>query len=470
MKQLLLSMRTDLSILACLENGVLNDLVVEPSEEKDIVGRVYKGIIKNVVPSLNGMFVDIGIGRNAFLRTRDTLPEQAHTEGASILVQVEKDSTETKGPLVTEMVSFAGKYAVALWGSDYIGISKKIRNEEVRKHLKEYAGEIRPAGFGLIVRTAAENITENVFKRDLSSLRHMAEIVTKRFNLEKGPCLLYRDGDLAVRTIRDYFSEDVDVLLVDDQKTWERLSSMAQDESLKLADKIKRYDDNESLLKKFHVEEQIDELFQRVVSLKSGGSLIIDYTEALTVIDVNSGSFKGKNIPHEQLAFLINKSAAFEIASQIRLRGLGGSLIIDFIDMKNQTEKEELIHILQSEVSKDRIKTVVCGMTSLGLVEMTRKRTSHRLWENFFDTCPHCRGSGKVLSVRAAADRIIKDLESRRKEGPFKDDIEIRCNKDVADFLNSETLKSIVSDIVGHDVSLKGDSLFDRGTYSILLQ
>lgn len=158
---------------------------------------------------------------------------------------------------------------------------------------------------------------------------------------------------------------------------------MAQDESLKLADKIKRYDDNESLLKKFHVEEQIDELFQRVVSLKSGGSLIIDYTEALTVIDVNSGSFKGKNIPHEQLAFLINKSAAFEIARQIRLRGIGGIIIIDFIDMKNQTEKEELIHILQSEVSKDRIKTVVCGMTSLGLVEMTRKRTSHRLWENF---------------------------------------------------------------------------------------
>lgn len=470
MKQLLLSVHSDISTLACLEDGVLTDFVVEPSEEEDIVGRVYKGIIKNVVPSLNGMFVDIGIGRNAFLRTRDIALKQPHTEGASILVQVEKDSTETKGPLVTEKVSFAGKYAVAVRGTDYIGISKKIRSEETRSRLKKYAGEICPAGFGLIVRTAAEDISADAFKNDLSSLKHMAEIVTKRFKLEKGPCLLYRDGDLAVRTVRDYLSADAEVLLVDDRGTCERLHSIAVNEASGSIEKIKFYNDQEPLFTKFHVQEQIDELFQRIVPLKSGGSLVIDYTEALTVIDVNSGSFRGKNIPHDELAFLINKSAAYEIARQIRLRGIGGIIIVDFIDMKKQSEKDELIHILQGEVNKDRVKTVICGMTSLGLVEITRKRTSHRLWEYYFDTCPLCRGSGKVLSVKAAAKRIMEDMENRKKIRLFQEDIEIRCNKDVADLLQSKVWHARLSEISGHDVFLEGDPMLDRGTYSILFK
>lgn len=470
MKQLLLSVRAEISTLAFLDNGVLDDLIVESSDDEDIVGRVYKGVIKNVVPPLNGMFVDIGIGRNAFLRTKDIVLKQPHTEGSSILVQVEKDSTETKGPLVTEKVSFAGRYAVALWGSEYIGISKKIRDESIRSRLKRYAAEICPSGFGLIVRTAAESISGEVFKNDLMSLRHMAEIVTRRFKLEKGPCLLYRDGDLAVKSVRDYLSDDVDSLIVDDQKTWERLHTMAQDELPAYAEKIKLYDNKDVLFSKFHVKEQMEALFLRSVPLESGGSLVIDYTEALTVIDVNSGSFRNKNIPHDELAFLINKSAAHEIVRQIRLRGIGGIIIIDFIDMKKTEEKEELLHILQREAGKDRVKTVVCGMTSLGLVEMTRKRTSHRLWEYYFDICPYCHGNGKVLSVKAAAERIMEDLESRRKAGPFKDEIEIRCNKDVADFLKSADLRNRLFKIAGHAVSLEGDSMIGREIYSILMK
>lgn len=468
MKQLLLHVRPDQTVLALLDNDILSDLFVERAGEEDIVGRVYKGIIKNVVPSLNGMFVDIGIGRNAFLRTRDTLKGASRTEGSAVLVQVEKDSTETKGPLVTEKISFAGRYAVALFGTSYIGISKKITDENKRNFLRSHAAAICQKGTGLIVRTAAETAGEEDFKKDLASLSRMMDVVTKRAAIEKGPALLYRDGDLAVKSLRDYLTGDVERILVDDKDTWQRLSSMAEEETNISKDRILFYNERESLFKYFHVEEQIHALFERNVPLPSGGSLVIDYTEALTVIDVNSGSFRSKGIPHDQLAFLINKDAAFEIARQIRLRGIGGIIMVDFIDMEKKEEKDKLLHILRSEVRKDHVKTVVLGMTSLGLVEMTRKRTTKRLWQYYYDTCPACGGTGRILSAGAAADRILEDLENRRRSGPFKTDLEIRCQKDVKKVLENSPFKERLAKTALRDVTITEEPNFTRDTYTIL--
>lgn len=469
MKELLLHCRPQQTVLALLEDGRLEDLSVERAGEENIVGRVYKGIIRNVVPSLNGLFVDIGIGRNAFLRTKDIVShKEPHTEGAAVLVQVEKDSTESKGPLVTEKVSFAGTYAVALMGTGYIGISKKIRDEKKRDFLRRHAKEICPAGMGLVVRTAAETAGEEDFKKDLASLAHLMEVVEKRYALEKGPALLYRDGDLAVKSLRDYMGKGIDRLLVDDRGTFLRLSRMAKDESLCEPEKVVFYDEKEPLFVHFHVEEQMRQLFERVVPLPSGGSLYIDYTEALTVIDVNSGSFRGKGMPHDQLAFLINKAAAYEIARQIRLRGIGGMIMVDFIDMAKKEEKEELIRILQAAVRNDRAKTVVCGMTSLGLVEMTRKRTTQRLWQYYFDPCPLCHGTGHILSAAAASDRILEDLENRRARGPFKGDLEITANPDVAAVLGKEPFKERLEKTVGKEAAVKENPAFARETYTIL--
>ncbi|MGN0953739.1 Rne/Rng family ribonuclease [Dialister sp.] len=469
MKQLLLHVRPKQTVLALLDNDILSDLAVERAGEEDIVGRVYKGIIRNVVPSLNGMFVDIGIGRNAFLRTRDLISKAIpHTEGSAVLVQVEKDSTQTKGPLVTEKVSFAGKYAVALAGSGYIGISKKITDESKRNLLRRHAKEICPAGMGLIVRTAAEAAGEEEFKRDLASLRRTMEVVEKRYLLEKGPALLYRDGDLAVKSLRDYLTQGVERILVDDREVWKRLSQMAEEEQDMSPDRILFFEERESLFQYFHVDSQIQQLFERVVPLPSGGTLVIDYTEALTVIDVNSGSFKGKGIPHDELAFLINRSAALEIARQIRLRGIGGIIMIDFIDMEKKEEKEKLVHILQAAVREDRVKTVVCGMTSLGLVEMTRKRTTKRLWQYYYDICPCCGGSGHILSAEAAGDRILEDLENRRREGPFKTDLEIRCSADVAKVLLSPFMKKQLDKTAGRGIIIREEPSFSRETYTIL--
>lgn len=469
MKELLLHCRPRETVLALLRDGRLDDLSVERAGEENIVGRVYKGIIRNVVPSLNGLFVDIGVGRNAFLRTKDILDKkQPHTEGAPVLVQVEKDSTESKGPLVTEKVSFAGTYAVALKGTGYIGISKKIREEGKRDSLRRHAKDICPPGMGLVVRTAAETAGEEDFKKDLASLSHLMEVVEKRYALEKGPALLYRDGDLAVKSLRDYMGKDVERLLVDDHSTWLRLSRMAEDEKICDPARVVYYDEKEPLFTHFHVDEDMQHLFDRVVPLPSGGSLYIDYTEALTVIDVNSGSFKGKGMPHDQLAFLINKSAAWEIARQIRLRGIGGMIMVDFIDMEKKQEKEDLIRILQAAVREDRAKTVVLGMTSLGLVEMTRKRTTQRLWQYYFDTCPLCHGTGHIISAPAAADRILEDLENRRARGPFKGDLEITASPEVAALLSREPFRDRLERAAGKETAVKENPAFTRETYTIL--
>ncbi len=465
MKQLLLHVTPEEMVLAVLEEGRLSDISIEKTEETDLVGRIYKGVIKNVVPSINGMFIDIGVGRNAFLRSKDILAKTPHTEGATVLVQVEKDSTDTKGPLVTEKISLAGKYAVALLGTGYIGVSKKIRSEEKRKELRDTASRLSPAGMGAIVRTAAENADAAAFGEDIQNLADMAGIVSRRYKVEKAPALLYRDGDLAVRCLRDYDASDIEFLWIDDKETFARISQMG--EGAFPAEKIHHYTGRAPLFTEFHVDKEIQALFEREVALPSGGSLVIDYTEALTAIDVNSGSFKG-NMPHSELAYLINRSAVPEIARQIRLRGIGGIIMIDFIDMEKKSQQNELVQLLKEEVRKDRVKTVVCGMTSLGLVEMTRKRTVHRLWQNYYDTCPLCKGEGRILSAEAMAGKILEDLRNRSAQGYFKNDLLIQCEKEVAKLLSQEEWSAKLKNLVHHEVTVEDSGNPHREVYMVL--
>lgn len=466
MKQILLHVKPEEKVLALLDDGILSDISVEKTEETDIVGRVYKGVIRNVVPSINGMFIDIGIGRNAFLRTKDILTKEPHTEGAAVLVQVEKDSTETKGPLVTEKISFAGKYAVALMNTEYIGISKKIRKEEIRDSLRQVARQICPSGMGAVVRTAAESAKPDAFAKDMQALARIGDVVNRRFKIEKAPALLYRDGDLVVKALRDYTTSDVEKIWVDDKDTYDRLCQIAEGESICEVGKIGLFAANTPLFSAFHVEEQVAALFDREVPLPSGGSLVIDYTEALTAIDVNSGSFKG-NMPHSELAYLINVDAAKEIARQIRLRGIGGIIMIDFIDMDKKSQQDKLVRLLKEEVRKDRVKTVVCGMTSLGLVEMTRKRTVHRLWQNYYDTCPVCHGTGKIQSAERVAVLIIEELERRKAQGPFHNDIRIHCESEVAKVLQQTEKRELLQQLVYHEVDIEAVTGMPRESYSI---
>lgn len=463
MRNLLLQVEDERMTLAVLEDGVLSDIAVENAGGSDLVGRIYKGTVKNVVSSLNGMFVDIGLGKNGFLRMKDTCGN--HTEGESILVQVEKDSTETKGPLLTEKISLPGKYAVALFHTGYIGISRKIRDEEKRKALRNEVQNTELPDMGVIVRTAAAGINPELFRQDLVNLRNTGEAVQRRFRIEKRPGLLYREGDLAVRAFRDYMTEDTECLLTNDRTVYQRLQDMADRESEK--ERIRLHESEIPLFTAYRAEAQLEGLLQREVPLESGGSIVIDHTEALTAVDVNSGSFRSKGLPHSELAYLVNCAAAREIARQIRLRSIGGIIMVDFLDMDRDIQKQKLLDLLRQEVKKDHVKTVVCGMTSLGLVEITRKRTGHRLWEKYYEECPCCHGRGKVLTWEAVARKILRDLEEKRLIGPFKNGIRIRCRAEAAEILDQPANRKHLEQIVNHEVLLEKQDYKERSTYEI---
>mgnify|MGYP005931176909 CR=1 FL=1 len=438
MNRVILSGSSDETILAVVEQHRLVDLEIEQQINTEIVGCIYKGIVKNIVPAVDGIFVDIGIGKNAFLRKKDLLNQKKFpTEGSPILVQVIKSDTDMKGALIAEKISISGKYTIALSGTCYIGISKKIQQESIRKRLKELGKEICAERMGLIIRTVAENADMDEIRKDITRLKENWDIIQKRFRMEKSPTLLYRESDIIIKTLRDYVNKETEILITDDRKIYSRIYQLNETERIISPDRILLYEERVPLLEKEQIEEQIDLLFERQVELASGGSLIIENTEALTVIDVNSGSFNRRGIPHEEAVYLINREAAFEIARQVRLRGIGGMILIDFIDMKKENQKRDIVQILRSELKRDRVKSIVCGMTSLGLVEMTRKRTKHSLIKNYCDICPICKGTGHILTVQSVIRRIYRELDIAKRYGGERT-LVVRCHPDIAVLLKEE--------------------------------
>ena len=438
MKQILLECLPDETAMAVLNDGVLTEFEVERPHETSLVGRIYAGTVKNSVPSLKGLFIDIGEKKNAFLRLNNW-PQyrKKPTVGMSVLVQVIKDSTDTKGPLVSGEVSLPGRYAVLVANTDYIGVSRKIEEEAERMRLKQLGEACCPEGCGLIIRTAAREGNEEAVKREFMHLASTWKIIERRLRIEKAPVLLYRGSDLVVRCLRDYADRETEII-VDDAETEKRLLSVNQSEQVVKSENIHRYEGAVPIMKRYGAADSIQQLFERQVNLPSGGSIVIDYTEALTAIDVNSGSFHAKGMPHGEVAYLINKEAVPEIARQIRIRGIGGIIMIDFIDMDHDWQKENIVKRLREAVSSDKVKTVVCGMTSLGLVEMTRKRTAYRLEHVYYDTCPCCKGSGLSVSAESVVIRIHRELKMRRKMGNFQSSLRIECHPAVARRLQKE--------------------------------
>lgn len=466
-KYLLLNVNADESILAVVEGQALSDLIIEDNSLKEVVGEIYKGNVRNVVHSINGVFLDIGNIKNAFLRYDDLInPSKIPTEGQALLVQIIKESTYTKGPLLTEKISFKGKYAVLIKGTDYVGVSKKIRDEKIRNEFRNLVRTILPKGYGAIIRTESMQVSSEIFLKEIKRLIYESEIVEKKFAVLKKPGLLYRNSDLSMRCIRDYLDKDVKELLIDDKLTYERMNQLIVEYFPEYKNIIKLYDSSTNLFNYFDIEDEIQNLNKRKVDLKSGGSIIFDYAEALTVIDVNSGSFR-KNMSHEDLAFFVNKEAAYEIAKQLRLRGIGGIIMIDFIDMKDSNRKEELINYLKKELKKDFAKTVVCGMTSLGLVEMTRERTVHSLLQKYYDNCSVCYGMGKVLSLEEIAKRIYRNLNFIKRQGKLSSSLTIECQVEVAKYLKNKV--NLWNKEFNRNILIEKNKSLHRDVYSILL-
>ena len=383
--------------IAVLEDNELSELHIENNDGKSIAGSIYRGRVERVLPGMQAAFVDIGLGQNAYLNVNDAvhddpdllddtgakkpaIPDISNLlrQGSEITVQVIKDAIGVKGPRVTANISIPGRYAVLLPGSETFGVSKKIDDIEVRKRLKETAAGLKPENCGLILRTAALDADPVQISEDIRNLVDIWERIKKAEERGRVPRLLYSgSGDLG-NALAEHLTPGINRIIVNDRDIYERLTSVPGADILPPGSKVEFYTRDYDMFEYYNVQSAIQEALSRKVWLKSGGYLVFDYTEALTVIDVNSGKFTGKK-DFEETVFSINMEAAKAIARQLRLRNLSGIIIIDFIDMKQKEHREQVVRALKDHVKTDRIKTVVLGMTQLGLVEMTRKKVKNPL-------------------------------------------------------------------------------------------
>lgn len=435
--------------MAILEDGRLRDFAVERNDDMHIVNHIYKGTIQNILPSLQAAFVNIGRRRNAFIYMGDMFPRAASKEeiqqmhlsvGQSVLVQVIKDEQGMKGPKVTANISLAGRYAVLMPTVDYIGVSKKIRDEEERNRLRRIVSEIKPNGMGLIIRTVAKGVSREELLKDLQYLLGTWDSILQRYKRSRKPTLLYREADLVMRMIRDHFTADVKQVVVDSREAYERICQVFPDPTWR--SRVRLYEGTVPIFEQYAIEESLTHLMSRIVPLPSGGNLVIDHTEALTVIDVNSSKYTGNGSTLQDTIFHVNKEAAVEIARQLRLRDIGGIIIIDFIDMAQPTKRDEILQILTRETAQDCTKTRVLGMTALNLVEITRKKARQSLYQVQFSPCDVCGGSGYLYSPETVAIQIIRRLRHMVQVRHIKGDILIEAHPDVLALLKDKKRKA----------------------------
>jgi ribonuclease E len=414
--QMLVSVREEATQIAVLEGrNLIEHYVSRPADDvTQIHGNIYLGRVQNVLPGMEAAFVDIGTPKNAVLYRGDVQYdaedieekganpriEQLLRPGQSILCQVTKNPIAHKGARLTQEVSLPGRFVVLVPNSSTYGISKRLPDVE-RKRLRKVLDEVRPEGHGIIVRTAAENVTAEEIKRDVANLVHQAEQITALASRAKPGSLLYREPDLALRVIREEFNADYRSVVIDDETLYTQVRDYVAAISPELVERVTYYDRSSEplpLYERHHVHEQLHKALDRKVWLPSGGSLIIEHTEALTVIDVNTGKNVGSS-SLEETVFRNNLEAAGEIARQLRLRNVGGIIVIDFIDMEVRANRDEVVRSFREALARDKTRTQVFEISELGLVEMTRKRIGESLLESVSGACPECEGRGIVLDA-----------------------------------------------------------------------
>ncbi|MHB8156697.1 MAG: Rne/Rng family ribonuclease [Desulfocucumaceae bacterium] len=413
LREIVINVSEEETRVAVLEDRNPVELYIERSVTQRLVGNIFKGRVENVLPGMQAAFVDIGLDKNAFLYVEDALPARSPDgqgrgsalgtnicdilkHGQEVIVQIVKEPIGTKGPRVTTHITLPGRYLVIMPTMDYIGISRRIDNEKERERLKELASRVKPEDMGVIVRTVAEGVEEEELGQDVAILTRLWKKILQRSGHGPVPNLLHRDLELIQRIMRDIFTEDVDRLTIDSRYEHEKIIDLLDITGPRL--KFKVYlDERESIFKDFGIEQELEKALKRKVWLKCGGYIVIDQAEALTAIDVNTGKFVGStNL--EDTVLRTNLDAAVEIARQLRLRNIGGIIIVDFIDMHLEEHRQQVLQLLEEEIKKDKTKTNILGITQLGLVEMTRKKVRPSLSEVIQRPCPYCEGRGKVLS------------------------------------------------------------------------
>lgn len=422
MKQIFISAQDRTKSVCIVEDKKLVEFWVERETRDRIVGNIYLGKVMNVLPGMDSAFVNIGLERNAFLYAGDVLGgEDASTiaikdlnikVGDDILVQVVKDQFGNKGARITMNISLAGRGLILMPQIDYVGVSRKIVDENVKQELVDFVDSIRKPGHGYIIRTQATSCSKEELKQEAQDLELKWERILEEKRHTSAPNIVYQDKNLTERAVRDMLRSDVDEVIVDDEKTFEELKLAFPHVCRAKPDLFKLYTrKDEQIFFAYNLKSQLENILERKVVMDNGAYLVIDRTEALTVIDVNTGKYVGERDLSNTL-FETNKIAAVEIARQLRLRNIGGIVIVDFIDMDKQEQIDAVMEILQQELNKDRIKTSLIGMTPLGLVEITRKKTTSMISDIMLQPCPYCGGDGYIVSDEHVAEKIKNDLRN----------------------------------------------------------
>ena len=462
------------SRIAIIEDDVLEELYVERNSIESYAGNIYKGRVVNIEPSIQAAFVDFGVGRNGFLHVSDVeyqyykhlLSDQRDEEsrshrtfnersvrnkppiqsifkrGSEVLVQVIKEGIGSKGPTLSTYISIPGRYLVLMPGLQRVGVSRKITDDDSRRKLRRVLNELTPPeGLGFIIRTAGLERDQADLQRDLDYLVRLWRVIVRRIKTYPGPVDIYEDSDLIIRTIRDIYTNDIESVWIDEPKTFERAREFMNVISPHHADRVKLFEGKESIFHHYKIEDDIARIHERHVPLKGGGSIVVDQTEALVAIDVNSGNFRAEDNA-EETAYQMNLRAVEEICRQLRLRDLGGVIVNDFIDMREERHRRGVEQHLRKHITRDRARTKILRISPFGLIEMTRQRIRPSLRRSVFENCPCCTGVGLVKTAESVAIEVMRVLLTvAQREGVRK--IAIEVHERVAHYLNNRRRREI---------------------------
>jgi ribonuclease E len=467
--------------IAIVEDGRLEELYVERASQDNYVGNIYKGKVVNLEPSIQAAFVDFGVGRNGFLHISDVEPsyyrqggydpeelrrkerqeerenprhqrrprrsngrprikppiQDLFQRGDEVLVQVIKEGIGNKGPTLSTYISIPGRYLVLMPALGRVGVSRKIEDEDERHRLKDILYDMKPPkGLGFIVRTAGQGRTQKELSRDLAYLLRLWKVISRRVRKQEAPVDIYEESDLIIRTIRDIVSGDIDAILIDREEAYERAREFLKIVMPRQAGCLQLYEGKDPLFHKYRLEQEIAQIHRREVPLPHGGSIVIDQTEALVAIDVNSGSFRTDESADET-AYRLNVAAAREISRQLRLRDLGGVIVNDFIDMRREKHRRGVERALRDAMKRDRARTKILRTSPFGLVEMTRQRIKPGIKRSLYSDCPCCGGRGVVKTAESMALDVIRVIMLAAQQ-PKIAEVKVRVNDDVATFLNNQ--------------------------------
>ena len=488
LRELVASVDSREARIALVEGGKLVELFIERTSEQRLVGNVFKGTVKTVIPGIEAAFIDVGKEKNGFLHASDVTDmqdevdevieegeeegeekyrprsrrrrkmriEDALKPGQEIMVQVAKEPMGQKGMRLTNYVSLPGRYLVLMPTVNHLGVSRKIEEDKERERLRKIAEKARPKGLGLIVRTVGEGKGKGEITTDVKYLTGLWNKIVRRMESMSSPTLLHSDLGQVARIVRDVFTDDIDRFIIDSKRDYDSVLNLLESLAPQLKSRVELYRKRVPLFEQYDIENQIEKALRRKVWLPSGGSIVIDQSEALTTVDVNSGKFTGGN-RLEDTVFKTNMEAAAEAARQLRLREIGGIVVVDFIDMEKASNKTKLIREFEKGFKDDRSKTYVLGITELGLVQMTRKRVKLSLTPSLCEPCPYCEGTGWVKSISTTTLQALRQLERacREKENDtitltaHKDIIQRICESETADLgkLEKKYNRSIILNV-----------------------